>query len=278
MMRSFAGDSKTEVLIQQDDKTKCGRLKMLLMKEKRLLVAIFILIVAMNVPWGRYLLYPFMMFAIWCHEMCHGIAAIIVGGYTKSIDISPDGSGWCSWGLSGDTARKLRLSFVESAGYSGTAYAGAILLLFRKTAKGPQWGTIGIACLIFLSCATWMRGCQFGLLVMLPFGLVMLLCGIFLKGKGLGTIYTFLAATCCLNAMEYIHSNFTSSDVWDGDSENNASDAMDVAKHLGGTYFMWMLIWYIQSVVMLIIGVLFALPPPPEEDNNIELPTHFGYR
>mmetsp|Transcript_20399 Transcript_20399/g.29509 ORF Transcript_20399/g.29509 Transcript_20399/m.29509 type:complete len:318 (+) Transcript_20399:147-1100(+) len=262
------------------------RFKALLWNERRLLASIGLLLLCLNIPWGRYILYPFMMFSIWTHEMCHGIAAILAGGTCKEIYLYPDGSGYCTYNLGGDRLYTLRQAFIGSAGYCGTAYTGAILLLFRKTRRGPKIGTLFLGGTILLSCLLWVRN-RFGLLCMIPMGIVLLLCGLLiptntntpvesttssstrLDGAGvLGTIYTFLAAACCLNAMEYIHSNFRNSDIWDGRTENNATDAMDVAELLGGTYFMWMLIWYIQAIIMLLIGVVFALPGPQPSDGS----------
>jgi hypothetical protein len=48
-----------------------------LRKERNLLVAAVLLILCMNISTGRYVLYPFMIFSTWVHEMCHGTCACV---------------------------------------------------------------------------------------------------------------------------------------------------------------------------------------------------------
>ena len=94
-------------------------------RERYLFAAIFVLICLMNFSTGRYVLYPFKIFSTWVHEMCHGMAAILSGGYCAKLEIFPDGSGLAT------TASQHR-GFVASAGYAGTSVTGGLLLLFRR--------------------------------------------------------------------------------------------------------------------------------------------------
>ena len=49
-------------------------------RDRRLLRAILFIVILLNVPVGDYLLYPFMLFSTWIHELFHGLAALSVGG------------------------------------------------------------------------------------------------------------------------------------------------------------------------------------------------------
>lgn len=56
-------------------------LRELYSQDKRLLRAILLIVVLLfNAPVGKYLLYPFMIFSTWIHELFHGVAALTVGG------------------------------------------------------------------------------------------------------------------------------------------------------------------------------------------------------
>jgi hypothetical protein len=118
-------------------------------RDRPLLRSILVLIVLMNFQYGRFLLYPFMIFSTWVHEMCHGMAAVLVGGQIASLHIYADGSGLAFTCTSGEAWKRV---FVASAGYAGTALVGGILLLFRRTRVGPTIGIIGIAGFLLLSC------------------------------------------------------------------------------------------------------------------------------
>ena len=55
-------------------------LRELYSQDKRLLRAILLIVVLLNAPVGKYLLYPFMIFSTWIHELFHGVAALTIGG------------------------------------------------------------------------------------------------------------------------------------------------------------------------------------------------------
>lgn len=75
-----ADDSKREHLLTQSVDVACdGRVKSFIKRDKPLLVAIGAMILLMNIPMVGMILYPFKIFSTWIHELCHGIAAILVG-------------------------------------------------------------------------------------------------------------------------------------------------------------------------------------------------------
>ena len=55
-------------------------LRELYSRDKRLLRAILLIVILLNAPVGQYILYPFMLFSTWIHELFHGLAALSVGG------------------------------------------------------------------------------------------------------------------------------------------------------------------------------------------------------
>jgi len=46
------------------------RIKTTIIKEQRLLIAVAIAVLLFNIPYGQFLLYPFMIFGRWIHELC----------------------------------------------------------------------------------------------------------------------------------------------------------------------------------------------------------------
>jgi hypothetical protein len=136
-------DIREENLIQRQQKDDHrSTVRRILERDRNLLIACIVLVIAMNTTEGRYLLYPFRIFSTWVHEMCHGIASILMGGSISKLEIFKDGSGLAYTRTPGD----WRKAFVSSGGYPGTAVTGCILLLFRRTTLGPTIGTIGLGC------------------------------------------------------------------------------------------------------------------------------------
>jgi Peptidase M50B-like len=222
-------------------------------KERNLLIACVVLVVCLNVSTGRYILYPFMIFSTWVHEMCHAMAALLMGGTVKKLEIFRDGSGLAYTAVSGNWRR----GFVASGGYPGTAMTGFILLLFRRTTLGPTIGSIGIGFLMVLSCSIWVRN-VWGFWVLLSEGIVLMLLGWKLPAHFLDSLYAFLAATCCLNAVESIHDLFAVGDYYVGGEVVTSSDAHTVAEKWGLNYRFWAILWLVLSFVLTALGIIFA--------------------
>jgi hypothetical protein len=152
-----AEGSKLEHLLAQTTGDNESRVTKFMKRDKPLLVAIAAMVLLMNIPkaWMvGMVLYPFKIFSTWVHELSHGTAAILVGGGISKLLIYPDTSGLAWTYTSGSSFER---GFVASAGYTGTAVLGMILLLFRRTHRGPTVGTIGIGVTIILSCLMYVR-------------------------------------------------------------------------------------------------------------------------
>lgn len=96
-----------------------------------LLVAVIVTVVLAQVPFGRYIVYPFSMLATWFHEMGHGITAMLLGGTFVSIDITLDLGGVATHRSSDGITRGL----VAMGGLLGPAIAGAILIQLGRVRR-----------------------------------------------------------------------------------------------------------------------------------------------
>jgi hypothetical protein len=246
-------DVREEKLIQRQQKDD-GRnfLTRIVSRDRNLLIAGAVLAVLMNINEGRYLLYPFRIFATWIHEMCHGMAAILMGGHIAKLQIFKDGSGLAYTATSGE----WRQAFVSSAGYPGTAVTGCLLLLFRRTTLGPTIGTIGLGVCLVLSCLRWVRN-EFGFIALSLEGVTLILCGWKLPAVWLDNLYNFLALTCCLNAVSSIQDLFGGSYYVGGEVVTN-TDAHAVADSWGGDYRVWAMIWLCLSFALTAVGIALA--------------------
>ena len=243
-------DIREERLIQRQTRQhKQPWLLFFINRERYLFAAIFVLVCLMNFSTGRYVLYPFKIFSTWVHEMCHGMAAILSGGYCAKLEIFPDGSGLAT------TASQHR-GFVASAGYAGTSVTGGLLLLFRRTTLGPTIGTIGLGFILILSVLLYVRN-EWGMLALSVEGIVLLLCGWKLPAAFLDHLYSFLALTVSLNAIENIHDLYGSDQGYvNGELRN--TDAHTVAEVRGGDYRLWATKWLCLSIAMTTVGIFLA--------------------
>ncbi len=226
-----------------------------LRREQRLLLAIAAVAVLMNVPVGRYALYPFLLFSTWVHEMCHGVAALALGGEIAWLKVFPDGSGLAS------TARppgRMAPAFVASAGYIGTALVGGTLLALRRVRVAGRVGTTALGLTILLSVLLYVRN-PFGMASLLAIGAGLVLAGWKLPDEASGLLYAVLAATCCLNAVTSIQTLF-SSQLRVGGQAVSGSDAHTVAEVLLLPYWFWAVLWMAIALLATVAGLWAGAP------------------
>jgi hypothetical protein len=247
-----AHDSKTQHLLSQSTNDTDSRLTKFLKRDKPLLAAIAALVILMNIPMLGNVLYPFKIFSTWIHEMSHGFAAILMGGGVAKLLIYPDTSGLAYTYTDGSSFKQ---GFIASAGYTGTAVLGMILLLFRRTHRGPTIGTIGLGVAILFSCMIYVRNI-FALVFLPIMAVVFIVCAWKLKAVHVGYLYSFLAATCSFNAVDNISELFGGVGYVNG--EEAEGDASAVAQKWGGIGVMWASLWLIFALVCSAIGLLFA--------------------
>ena len=142
-------------------------------QDKRLLRAILLIVIFLNTPIGRYILYPFLLFSTWIHELFHGLAALSIGGSIIWLNIYSDGSGLAYTSF---PTGAFQRAWVASAGYQSTAIVGGIMLMFRRTDMGARVGTCGVGLIMLLTCALFVRN-TFGLIVLVLTGILLVIAG-----------------------------------------------------------------------------------------------------
>mmetsp|Transcript_18463 Transcript_18463/g.26051 ORF Transcript_18463/g.26051 Transcript_18463/m.26051 type:complete len:318 (+) Transcript_18463:118-1071(+) len=231
-----------------------SRFERIWQRDQTLIRACVALIILMNISTGRYVLYPFAIFATWIHEMCHGLAACLVGGKIDKLYIYKDGSGLAYTYSDGSDWKR---AFIASAGYQGTALVGGMLLLCRRLKYGPTVGIIGIGAGMLLSCALVVRN-QFGLIFVSLFGFSLCILGWKFRAGWVEQLFAIISATCALNAVDDIHDLFAPGMGYVG-GEPRWSDAHTVAEKAGMTYKFWATCWLIFALFMTTVGIIFAL-------------------
>ena len=249
-----AEDNKREHLLKHTTDSNATFFEKTIQRDKDLFIAILFMVFLMHVPYLKFTTYPFLIFSTWVHEMCHGMAAIVVGGSVQKLYVYKDGSGLAYTGTSGESWKRV---FVASAGYIGTAVSGALLLLFRRTRRGPTVGLMGMGCAMLRSCVLYVRN-TFGIVAIFLMGSITLVCGWKLPAQGVTYLYCFLAATCSFNALDSIKDLL---DMQDGEAyvngQKSSTDAHTVADLIGMSSGFWAMLWLLFGLIMSAIGLLF---------------------
>lgn len=249
-----AEENKASHLLRHKTEDNANFVQKTINRDKPLLVAILLMALILHTPYLKFTLYPLMIFSTWVHEMCHGMAAVFVGGGVNKLYVYKDGSGLAyTWTTGEDWKRGV----VSSAGYTGTAVIGAFMLLWRRTRRGPTVGLIGMGLAMLLSALLVVRN-LFGLVAVTCIGVVLVLGGWKLPAKQVLYLYCFVAATCSFNALDSINDLL---DMQPGEAyvngQSSSTDAHTVADLWGVTYGFWASVWLIFGLFMSAIGLLF---------------------
>jgi hypothetical protein len=245
---------------KKEKKTWGEYLRETMRRDGRFVLITIAICIVMNVPYIRWALYPFTIFSTWIHEICHGIAAEMIGADIMKLQIFADGSGLAYIAYPADT--QDRIGFVASAGYQGTAVIGCLLLLVRRTKRGPRTGCLAIALLMLVSVLLWIRN-AFGLAFGIFMGSALVGVAVFLPSQHMRNVYVLLAVTCSLNAITSVHNLYGNSYMVNGEASSTDAHTMAGLKN-GTTVFLWATIWLFLSIFLTIVGILFALPGADE--------------
>lgn len=216
--------------------------------ESRWLIAAAVLTVVMwQLPQGHYIAYPFSIFSTWCHEMGHGLCALLLGGHFDKLMIYENGSGVAHisgpfyWG-------RIGKSLVAAAGPMGPAIAGAVIIHLASKEIRARGMMIGIAMFMLLSGLIWIRT-FFGL------GFVILFASALIMTASIGGpvawrfIVQFLGVQACISTWQQISYLFTNNVVING--EAMSSDSGQIASELFLPYWVWGSLMTVTSLWLL---------------------------
>lgn len=94
----------------------------------RLILAGVVVLALPAMPYGTYLIYPFVILTTWFHEMGHGLTALAMGQDFQRLMIYPNGSGVAE-SLVHPDASPLTLAAIAAGGPLAPSLAGAGLIL-----------------------------------------------------------------------------------------------------------------------------------------------------
>lgn len=121
----------------------------------RLLIAGVLVVSLPALPFGTYLIYPFVILTTWFHEMGHGITALLMGQDFQQLAIYANGSGVAESAVASDAPAVVHAA-IAAGGPLAPSIAGAGLIMasaHRKAWRPALWavaGAIVISVLIYV--------------------------------------------------------------------------------------------------------------------------------
>ncbi|EMD01269.1 hypothetical protein BAUCODRAFT_29714 [Baudoinia panamericana UAMH 10762] len=214
-------------------------------------IAAYVVIIALlwNIPYVRYVLWPFKMLVIAFHEFSHAITACCTGGRVESISLDPH-EGGVTHMRGGISAITL------PAGYLGSSIIGALLTFcgFDIVASKVASIVLGVC---FLLTLWW--GKKDWLTVLTVLLAVGLLVGFWFiaHAEPLRWLVLFIGVMSSLYSVWDICDDLIFRKV-------NSSDASQFAKRYGGSAQCWGIVWSLISICIMAVGIIAGIAAFPE--------------
>lgn len=206
-----------------------------------------------TIPFGAYLAYPLLLLSTLAHELGHGLTAVVLGGEFREFYLWPDGSGVARHlGPSGHVSEAL----VSAGGLVGPAIVAALgfVLARREKVARAGLGILGLGCL--LADLLVVRN-GFGLWYVGIVGAALLGLGVRARASLAQGALVFVAVQLALSVFSRSDYLFTDTAVTSGGVM--PSDTAQIARALGGSYWMWGAACGLFSVLVLVLGLWLFL-------------------
>ncbi|KAF2650236.1 hypothetical protein K491DRAFT_609184 [Lophiostoma macrostomum CBS 122681] len=209
-------------------------------------IAAYVVVIALlwNLPYVRWVLWPFKMLVIAFHEFGHAITACCTGGRVKSISLDPH-EGGVTHMQGGMQAITL------PAGYLGSSLIGALLTFcgFNIVASKVASIVLGVC---FLLTLWWARKDWLTIITILLAVGLLIACWFIKHAEPLRFVVLFIGVMSSLYSVWDICDDLILRKV-------NSSDASVFAKRYGGSSQCWGILWSLISLFLMICGILAGL-------------------
>lgn len=210
--------------------------------------------------WDSPVLWPLKLLVVMMHESGHALATLLVGGSVDRIHLAANESGLC---LSRIPTGVFNQIAVYSAGYVGSAVAGALLLLATFRFQARRW-VLGAAGVWLAVMGVLYAGDAFTLMFCVGTAVVMALCARFLPAGAVDALNLFLAAFTALYVLFDLRD-----DLWNS-AVRAQSDAALLAQLTWVPSIVWAALWSLLSVGLLGLFAYWSMHAKPR--GGVQMP------
>jgi hypothetical protein len=222
-------------------------------------------------PFGNYLIYPFVILTTWFHEMGHGLTAMATGQEFRQLMIYASGSGVAESQLAADCPPWVQAA-IAAGGPLAPCVVGAALILASANPKLWRPALWLMAAAILVSVIIWVRS-PVGFAVLPLVGACLALIAWRAKPAFTRFALQFLGILAAMSMLRDFHYLFTREAVIEGRAV--LSDTGQIAAVTGLPHWLWAAVILLVSAVMVGGALKFALaekrlkPPRPKPPANV---------
>lgn len=215
-------------------------------------------LIAWNVPYGMYVMYPFTIFGTWIHEMSHGLTAMFLGANFLELQIFSNGSGAASYTFDSLVFGRTGLAMIAAAGPLGPAIIGAFGIAASRNKTMTEFALYGFSVALLVSLIKWVRPpMSIAFWVIAAFALIIT----FVAYKGNAGAKKLLLQTISVNSIVslYFSVGYLFSDSASVAGGNYASDTQVIANNLFLPHWFWGGAIMVVAVILLYQSIRFVM-------------------
>lgn len=221
-----------------------------------MLAAVFIMIAAWFMPYGRLIFYPLSLLGIWFHEMGHALATILVGGKFGGIQIFTNLSG-INYSYLPVNSGAAKLAFVSAIGPIMPSIFGSLLIISGRSKLLARYSLILLSVIMIIVAITSTVIYSDGMIIIGLLGI----------GIGYSTMkldHEFLRLIVNVLGIEAVISIFSSFNYLTQSTasvggKENLSDTQLLAQLTGINHLFWAFFITIFSSLIMILAIMFSL-------------------
>lgn len=216
--------------------------------QKQLLILLIFLAAAV-VLWDTFVLYPVKLFVVMLHEMSHGLMAELFGGDIIEIQIDRQVGGYCKYTVPDSFLGRF---MIASAGYLGSLFWGALILILAVRTDKDRYISLGIGiALLILSWFVIKTGESFGIVMTIGFALFMLISFKLMSDTFHDYFLKFIGMVSCVYVVIDIKGDLI-------DRTGIGSDADSIAEMTGVPSLVVGIIWFFIASVVIYLTLKYV--------------------
>lgn len=221
----------------------------------RLLLAVVVVIALPALPFGNYLIYPFMILTTWFHEMGHGMTAELLGQDFQRLVIYPSGSGVAESLVANDIS-PLTEAAIAAGGPLAPTLVGSALILASAHQRLWRPTLVAMAVAIFASVILYVRS-EVGVAVLPLVGALLVLIAWKAKDGFVRFSLQFLGVLGAMSMLRDFNYLFTEEAVIGG--QRILSDTGQIEEALLLPHWVWAAVIILISALMVGFSLKYAL-------------------
>lgn len=235
----------------------------------RLVLAVVVILFIPSLPFGNYLIYPFMILTTWFHEMGHGMSALLLGQHFERLIIYPDGSGVAESLVQRDSSPFVRAA-IAAGGPLAPSLVGAALIVASAHPRLWRPALVALAIAIFASVIVYVRSSAGVAVLPIVASLLVLLAWKARDGLVRFSLQ-FLGMLAALSMLRDFNYLFTEEAVIGGNAMLSDTGAIEAALFL--PHWFWAAAILLTSALMIGASLKYALSErtrrPPKLPANV---------